>query len=113
MRIVDHDQDYFDPYVLDNTRIHPEHYNMAQFIAANALDLVDDLDDGYVDVCAEVMEPGNCLKLNDLDLDAYCTMLEEEGRVGLRETLYDIKDELQFPFREVCVECREAASRPP
>ena len=58
------------------------------------------------------MEPGNCLKLNDLDLDAYCTMLEEEGQVGLRETLYDIKDELQFPFREVRVECRGAARSP-
>ena len=111
MRIVDHAQDYLDPYVLDNTRIHPEHYDMAKWIAANALDLVDDDDD--VDFCAKVMEPGNCLKLNDLDLDAYCTMLEEEGKVGLRETVYDIKDELQFPFREVCVECREAASRPP
>jgi hypothetical protein len=76
---------------------------MAKWIAANALDLFDDYD---VDVCAKVMEPGNCLKLNDLDLDAYCTMLEEEGRVGHRETLYDIKDELQFPFREVRVEYR-------
>ena len=110
MRIVNHDLDiYFDPYVLDNTRIHPEHYDVAKLIAVSALDLVDD--DG--DYCAEVMEPGNCLKLNDLDLDAYCTMLEEEGKFGLRDTVYDIKDELQFPFREVRVECREAAGRPP
>ena len=109
MRIVDHDLDIY-PYVLDNTRIHPEHYDTAKWIAASALDVTDDADGDY---CDEVMEPGNCLKLNELDLDAYCKMLEEDGKVGLRETVYDIKDELQFPFREVRVECREAAGRPP
>ena len=107
IRIIDQDSD---PYVLDNTRVHPEHYDKAKYIASNALDIADD---DNLDPCAEVMEPGNCLKLNELDLDAYCKMLEEDGKVGLRETVYDIKDELQFPFREVRVECREAAGRPP
>jgi transcription elongation factor SPT6 len=96
LRIIDKNES--EPEVLDDTRVHPAQYDKARWMAASALDCEDE-EDSFL--CTEVMKPENCLKLNDLDLDAYCKMLEEEGQSGLRETLYDIKDELQFPFREV------------
>jgi hypothetical protein len=97
LRIIDKNET--EPEVLDDTRIHPENYGLARFMAENALDWYEDVEDSTL--CAKVMEPSNCLKLDDLDLDAYATTLQEDGRSDLRLTLYDIKDELQFPFREL------------
>jgi transcriptional accessory protein Tex/SPT6 len=100
LRIIDEND--AEPEVLDGTRVHPENYGLARKMAASALDLLDEIqEDCGAAPCAKVMEPSNCLKLDDLDLDLYATMVEKDGRSGLRLTLYDIKDELQFPFREL------------
>jgi len=81
---------------LDNTRIHPDDYNLARKIAQDALDVEDD--DDYIPMIKAIMKkPG---KLDDIDLDSFAAELERNGTPKKKLILYDIKSELANPYQE-------------
>jgi len=92
---------------LDNTRVHPEDYELGRKMAADALELDEE------DVKAEVDEggPGAIVrklikddeqeKVNDLILEEYAEQLEEKYNQRKRATLETIRAELQQPYEEL------------
>lgn len=92
---------------LDNTRVHPEDYELGRKMAADALELDEE------DVKAEVDEggPGAVVrklikddeqeKVNDLILEEYAEQLEEKYNQRKRATLENIRAELQSPYEEL------------
>jgi transcription elongation factor SPT6 len=102
----------YDPSVatsdyLDNTRVHPEDYELGRKMAADALELDEE------DVKAEVDEggPGAIVrklikedeqeKVNDLILEEYAEQLERNYNQRKRATLETIRAELQSPYEEL------------
>jgi len=83
--------------MLDLTRIHPEHYDLAKKVAKDAVKDVIGKHEDYVDFL--LRNPQN---LEKIDIDYFATQLEEKG-LRKRLTLEDIKNELNNPFAE----CRE------
>eukprot|EP00026_Physarum_polycephalum_P000177 Phypoly_transcript_00177.p1 GENE.Phypoly_transcript_00177~~Phypoly_transcript_00177.p1 ORF type:complete len:1792 (+),score=500.68 Phypoly_transcript_00177:82-5457(+) len=82
---------------LDDTRIHPEDYRLARKMAADALDREGE--DAVLQECIyAIMEKPK--KLDDIDLDAFATMLESSGEIK-KMTLYDIKKELTHQFADI------------
>jgi transcription elongation factor SPT6 len=104
-------EDEVDSDYLDNTRIHPEDYEIARKIAADALDLDEE------DVKAEVDEGGPSAvvrrllkenetnpgddKLQELVLERYAEELERKFNQRKRATLETIRAELQMPYEEL------------
>ena len=98
----DPDMDY-----LDNTRVHPEDYDIGRKMAADALELDEE------DIEAEVNEngPGAVVrklirdeaqdKVNDLILEEYAEQLEKNFNQRKRATLETIRAELQQPYEEL------------
>ncbi|KAJ3383360.1 Transcription elongation factor spt6 [Entophlyctis sp. JEL0112] len=86
--------------VLDNTRIHPEDYDIARKMAAGALDIdeVVEADDpsGHV---AELMED-HPERLNNLMLDDFADELYRTSQELKRIALRDIKDEIISPYHD-------------
>ena len=92
---------------LDNTRVHPEDYELGRKMAADALELDEE------DVKAEVDEggPGAIVrklirdneqdKVNDLILEEYAEQLEHHYNQRKRATLETIRAELQQPYKEL------------
>lgn len=92
---------------LDNTRIHPEDYDLARKIAADALELDEE------DIKAEVDENGQSAvvrrlmkedqqdKVNDLVLEQYAEQLEKQMSQRKRATLETIRAELISPYEEL------------
>jgi transcription elongation factor SPT6 len=92
---------------LDNTRIHPEDYDLARKIAADALELDEE------DVKAEVDEHGASAvvkrltkdeqtdRVNDLVLEQYAEQLEKQMHQRKRATLETIRAELQNAYEEL------------
>jgi len=92
---------------LDNTRVHPEDYELGRKMAADALELDEE------DVQAEVAEggPGAVVrklikddeqeKVNDLILEEYAEQLEQNYHQRKRATLETIRAELQSPYEEL------------
>jgi transcription elongation factor SPT6 len=92
---------------LDNTRVHPEDYELGRKMAADALELDEE------DVKAEVDEggPGAIVrklikddeqdKVNDLILEEYAEQLERHYNQRKRATLETIRAELQQPYKEL------------
>jgi transcription elongation factor SPT6 len=92
---------------LDNTRVHPEDYELGRKMAADALELDEE------DVKAEVDEggPGAIIrklvkddeqeKVNDLILEEYAEQLERNYNQRKRATLETIRAELQQPYEEL------------
>ncbi|TVY84007.1 Transcription elongation factor SPT6 [Lachnellula suecica] len=92
---------------LDNTRVHPEDYELGRKMAADALELDEE------DVKAEVDEggPGAIVrklikddeqeKVNDLILEEYAEQLERNYNQRKRATLETIRAELQSPYEEL------------
>jgi transcription elongation factor SPT6 len=92
---------------LDNTRVHPEDYELGRKMAADALELDEE------DVKAEVDEggPGAVVrklikddeqeKVNDLILEEYAEQLEQNFNQRKRATLETIRAELQQPYEEL------------
>ncbi|KAG9238093.1 putative transcription elongation factor SPT6 [Amylocarpus encephaloides] len=92
---------------LDNTRVHPEDYELGRKMAADALELDEE------DVKAEVDEggPGAIVrkmirdddqeKVNDLILEEYADQLERNYNQRKRATLETIRAELQNPYEEL------------
>ena len=98
----DPDMDY-----LDNTRVHPEDYDIGRKMAADALELDEE------DIEAEVNENGAGAvvrklirdeaqdKVNDLILEEYAEQLEKNFNQRKRATLETIRAELQQPYEEL------------
>jgi transcription elongation factor SPT6 len=104
---IEHDSTNPDSDPLDNTRIHPEDYDLARKVAADALGLDEE------DVKAETDEngPGAIVrklfkedeqeKVNELILEEYAEQLEREYQQRKRATLEAIRAELMGPFEEL------------
>ena len=92
---------------LDNTRVHPEDYDLGRKMAADALELDEE------DIQAETSEngPGAIVrklikddaqeKVNDLILEEYAEQLERNFNQRKRATLETIRAELQAPYEEL------------
>lgn len=92
---------------LDNTRVHPEDYELGRKMAADALELDEE------DVKAETDEngPGAIVrklfredeqeKVNELVLEEYAEQLEQQYSQRKRATLETIRAELQVPYEEL------------
>ncbi|KAJ3158303.1 Transcription elongation factor spt6 [Geranomyces michiganensis] len=90
--------------VLDDTRIHPEDYDLARKMAADALEYdesaIDDDENPSAHV-AELMETDkNLKKLEHLELDEFAQMLEERINERKRMVLEDIMNEIVHPFQD-------------
>ncbi|KAF1811900.1 transcription elongation factor spt6 [Eremomyces bilateralis CBS 781.70] len=104
---ITYDSTETDSDYLDNTRVHPEDYYLAQKMAADALELDEE------DIKAEVDEsgPGAVIrklikeeaqeKVNDLVLEEYAEQLATKFNQRKRATLENIREELQAPFEEL------------
>lgn len=92
--------------LLDDTRIHPEDYNLAEKMAADALDLdeeqIAELKDAPIGetIIDKLIDNGASL-LNTLILEDYARQLEENFNSRKRATLQMILEELQEPFGEI------------
>jgi transcription elongation factor SPT6 len=92
---------------LDNTRIHPEDYDVARKIAADALefdeeDIKNEIDqNGPAAVVKKLVNDEAQDKVNDLLLDEYAGQLEAQFGQRKRATLELIRAELQNPFEEL------------
>ncbi|KAI0065393.1 transcription elongation factor Spt6 [Artomyces pyxidatus] len=96
------DADVQDP--LDNTRIHPEDYDLARKMATDALEL--DEEDVHGEhpshVVSLIMEDDdNVKKLDELNLDEFAISLMDSGGERKRHTLNVIRAELIKPFADV------------
>ncbi|PIG80283.1 transcription elongation factor spt6 [Aspergillus arachidicola] len=92
---------------LDNTRVHPEDYDIARKMAADALELDEE------DIKAETDENGTGAivrklfreeaqdRVNDLILEEYAEQLEKNLNQRKRATLETIRAELQQPYEEL------------
>ncbi|KAI1608646.1 transcription elongation factor SPT6 [Exophiala viscosa] len=92
---------------LDNTRVHPEDYDIARKMAADALELDEE------DIEAERQEggPGAIVRrlireeaqerVNDLVLEEYAEQLEKNLNAKKRTTLENIRAELNEPYEEL------------
>lgn len=85
--------------VLDSTRIHPEAYDLARKMAIDALEYDDNTEAPSANAIEDIME--NPENLKDLDLDAFATQLEKEGCGPKKITLYDIREELNRPYKDL------------
>lgn len=92
---------------LDGTRIHPEDYDIARKMAADALELDEE------DIEAERQEAGTGAivrrliredaadRVNDLVLEEYAVQLEQNLHSKKRATLKNITDELNDPYGDI------------
>jgi len=89
---------------LDDTRVHPEDYELARKMATDALELDEEdvHDDHPSHVISLIMQDkDNVSKLDELNLDDFAVTMYESNNDLKRHTLNVIKDELLRPFREV------------
>lgn len=89
--------------VLDDTRIHPEDYDLARKMAADALDIDEsilDYEENQSQHVKELMESRNIEKLSQLALDEFAIELEKRINEKKKLILHDIVNELLHPFRE-------------
>lgn len=98
-------QDYsMSPDPLDNTRIHPEDYELARKMATDALELdEEDVHDEHPSaVVAQIMkDEDNVKKLDELNLDEFAVNMYETNNDLKRHTLNVIRAELLNPFGEL------------
>ncbi len=89
--------------VLDDSRVHPEDYEYAQKMAADALELEDtaaDADDNPSAHVRELMEARDFAGLHALELDDFAAELERTRGVKKKLKLAEIKAELMAPYAE-------------
>jgi transcription elongation factor SPT6 len=92
---------------LDNTRIHPEDYDIARKMAADALemdeeDIKAEVDEGGANaVVRKLLRDGAEEKVNDLMLEQYAEQLERQFGQRKRSTLETIRAELQDPYEDL------------
>ncbi|KAJ5116450.1 Transcription elongation factor Spt6 [Penicillium angulare] len=104
---IDYENADADADPLDNTRVHPEDYDIARKMAADALELDEE------DIKAETDENGSGAivrklfrdeqqdRVNDLILEEYAEQLEKNLNQRKRATLETIRAELQSPYEEL------------
>ena len=95
------DDDVQDP--LDDTRIHPEDYELARKMATDALELdEEDVHDEHPShvVSLIMQDEDNEKKLNELNLDEFAVNMFEANEDRKRHTLNVIRAELLRPFAE-------------
>ena len=95
------DDDVQDP--LDDTRIHPEDYELARKMATDALELdEEDVHDEHPShvVSLIMQDEDNEKKLNELNLDEFAVNMFEANEDRKRHTLNVIRAELLKPFSE-------------
>lgn len=86
--------------VLDGSRVHPEAYEWARKMAVDALEYDDTSEDvNPAGALEEILE--NPEKLKDLDLDAFAEELERQGFGNKSITLYDIRAELNYRYKDL------------
>ncbi|PCH37999.1 transcription elongation factor Spt6 [Wolfiporia cocos MD-104 SS10] len=99
-----HGEDVDVPDPLDNTRIHPEDYELARKMATDALELdEEDIHDEHPShVVSQIMaDEENDRKLDELNLDDFAANMYQTSQDKKRHTLNVIRAELLKPFREM------------
>ena len=92
---------------LDSTRIHPEDYDIARKMAADALemdeeDIKAEIDEGGPNaVVRKLLRDDATEKVNDLMLEQYAEQLEHQFGQRKRSTLETIRAELQDPYEDL------------
>lgn len=92
---------------LDNTRVHPEDYDIARKMAADALELdEEDIkaetdDNGTGAIVRKLFREEQQDRVNDLILEEYAEQLEKNLNQRKRATLETIRAELQQPYEEL------------
>lgn len=100
--ISETDADY-----LDNTRVHPEDYDIGRKMAADALELdeedieAEQQDNGPGAIVRKLIKDDAQEKVNDLILEEYAEQLEKNFNQRKRATLETIRCELQQPYEEL------------
>ncbi|KAK4704537.1 transcription elongation factor SPT6, partial [Phenoliferia sp. Uapishka_3] len=99
-RNTDGEQDK--PDILDDTRIHPEDYEVARKMAADAMEYDEEDISGFATASQAVQDvlDDDPEKLDDLSLDDFARELANILRVPKRLTLYAIRDEMKGPYKE-------------
>ena len=96
------DSDY-----LDNTRVHPEDYDLGRKMAADALELdeedieAEQQENGPGAIVRKLIKDESQEKVNDLILEEYAEQLEKNFNQRKRATLETIRAELQQPYEEL------------
>ncbi|EJD52929.1 hypothetical protein AURDEDRAFT_110772 [Auricularia subglabra TFB-10046 SS5] len=91
------------PDPLDQTRIHPEDYELARKMATDALDMDEEdvKDDHPSMVITQILNHRDKeKKLNELNLDDFAVNLQMTNQDFKRQTLDNIKSELLHPFAD-------------
>lgn len=92
---------------LDDTRVHPEDYELARKMAADAMDVDEDVEDdrnassNVGDLLARIKDDSHgkvVQSLEDLDLISFADELERKNGKPKRKCLFDIKNELTRYF---------------
>lgn len=99
-----HAEDADIPDPLDNTRIHPEDYELARKMATDALELdEEDIHDEHPShvVSLIMQDADNDKKLDELNLDDFAVNMYETNQDKKRHTLNVIRAELLKPFGEL------------
>jgi transcription elongation factor SPT6 len=92
---------------LDNTRVHPEDYDLGRKMAADALELDEEdveaekQQNGAGAVVRLLVKDDQQEKVNDLILEEYAEELEKGFNQKKRATLETIRAELQVPYEEL------------
>jgi transcription elongation factor SPT6 len=87
--------------VLDDTRIHPEDYGLARKMAADSIEVDEELDEEEnPSLHVQDLMEGDVNRLDSLLLDDYADELERRLGEPKRIALNEIKDELKQPYRE-------------
>lgn len=92
---------------LDNTRIHPEDYDLARKVAADALALDEEDvkaetdENGVGAIVRKLFKEDEQEKVNELILEEYAEQLERNYQQRKRATLETIRAELQAPYEEL------------
>ena len=92
---------------LDNTRVHPEDYELGRKMAGDALELdeedvkVETDEGGPAAVVRKLFKEDEQEKVNELILEEYAEQLERNYNQRKRATLETIRAELQAPYEEL------------
>ncbi|KAI1372941.1 transcription elongation factor Spt6 [Hypoxylon crocopeplum] len=92
---------------LDNTRVHPEDYELGRKMAADALELDEEDVKGETDengagaIVRRLFREAEQEKVNELILEEYAEQLEKNYNQRKRATLETIRAELQAPYEEL------------
>ncbi|RMZ85346.1 hypothetical protein DV737_g848, partial [Chaetothyriales sp. CBS 132003] len=101
---------------LDGTRIHPDDYDIARKMAADALELdEEDIEEetrngGPAAILRRLVKQDAQDRVNDLVLEEYAEQLEKNLNAKKRSTLENIRAEIQDPYEELRRDFRDRLS---